>query len=400
MNLLIVSPGVPSAAWGGGNRNLHLLKMLARKHTISLLAQVSEEDIEICNTSLLEDYVQSIQVIACRFPRVKRLQQLTNLFLRRSYTMNALIAPEMQRALDTLLIQEHFDAVLFESVLMAGYHLPEGLKIIIDQHNIEHELLWRAYQHEKSWLRRWYNWLESRLARTVEIERCRRADMVLVTSERERLLLKSLLPKSVIEEVPNGVDSKVFQSDCQQQEVAGQIIFTGTFSYYPNIDAVLFFARRCWPLIRKQIPGATWQIVGSNPPPEVRRLGELPGITVTGTVPDVPPYLAKAEVAIVPLLIGGGTRLKILEALSMQKAVVSTSLGCEGLAVVPGVHLVVADQPEEFAQAVVAFLKNAEMRKAFGAAGRALVEAEYSWDRSGERLLQTLDEARVVSISN
>jgi glycosyltransferase involved in cell wall biosynthesis len=113
---------------------------------------------------------------------------------------------------------------------------------------------------------------------------------------------------------------------------------------------------------------------------------------VTGTVPDVPPYLATAQVAIVPLLIGSGTRLKILEALSMQKAVVSTSLGCEGLAVVPGEHLVVADQPEEFAQAVVAFLKNAEMRKAFGAAGRALVEAEYSWECSGERLLQTLDE--------
>ena len=392
MKLLIVTPGVPSPAWGGGNRNLHLLKMLARKHTISLLAQVSEEDIEICNTSILEDYVQSVQAIACRFPSTKRLQQFTDLLLRRSYILNALIAPEMQRALDSLLTQEHFDAVLFESVLMAGYHLPDGLKIIIDQHNIEHELLWREYEREKYWVRKWYNRLESHLTRTAEIERCRRADIVLVTSERERLLLKSLLPKSVIEVVPNGVDIEVFQSDRRQQEVAGQVIFTGTFNYYPNIDAVLFFARRCWPLIRDQIPGATWQIVGSNPPPEVQRLGELPGVTVTGTVPDVRPYLGTAEVAIVPLLIGGGTRLKVLEALSMCKAVVSTSLGREGLSVVPGEHVVVADQPEEFAQAVVALLKNAEMRKAFGAAGRALMEAEYSWDRSGERLLKILDE--------
>jgi polysaccharide biosynthesis protein PslH len=392
LKLLIVSPSFPSPGWGGGNRNLHLLKMLALKHTISLLAQVSEHDRETYNTSLLENYAQHIQIIACRFAGVKRVRQVISLLLQRSYTLNAFIAPEMQKALDTLLIQDHYDAVLFESVQTAGYHVPDGLKIIIDQHNIEHELLWRAYQGEKGWLRRWYNRLESHLTRTVEIERCRRADIVLVTSERERLLLKSLLPKSVIEVVPNGVDVEVFQNDSWQKEVAGQIIFTGTFSYYPNINAVLFFARRCWPLIRKQIPAATWQIVGSNPPSKVQRLAELPGVTVTGTVPDVRPHLAAAEVAIAPILIGGGTRLKILEALSMQKAVVSTSLGCEGLAVVPGEHLVVEDQPEEFAQAVVTFLKNAEMRQAFGTAGRALVEARYSWDDSGERLLQALDE--------
>jgi polysaccharide biosynthesis protein PslH len=392
MKLLIVSHGVPSPIWGGGIRNLQLLKMLASKHTISLLAQVSEDNIMKSDTSHLEEYTRTIQIIACCFPRGKRVHQLTSLLIRKSYIMNTFTVPEMQKALDTLLIQDHYDAVLFESVLVAGYHLPDGIKIIIDQHNIEHELLWRAYQRERKWLRKWYNWLESHLTRTVEIERCRRADVVLVTSERERLLLKSLLPKSVIEVVPNGVDIEVFQSDCRQQEVVDQIIFTGTFSYYPNIAAVLFFARKCWPLIRAQIPDATWQIVGSKPPSEVRRLEELPGITVTGTVPDVRPYFAKAEVAIAPLLIGGGTRLKILEALSMQKAVVSTSLGCEGLAVVPGEHLVVADRPEEFAQAVVAFLKNAELRKAFGAAGRALVENLYSWDRCGERLLQILEE--------
>jgi glycosyltransferase involved in cell wall biosynthesis len=124
----------------------------------------------------------------------------------------------------------------------------------------------------------------------------------------------------------------------------------------------------------------------------VQKLAELPGVTVIGTVPDIKPYLTAATVAIVPLRIGSGTRLKILEALAMRKAVVSTSLGCEGLSVASGEHLVVADQPETFAQAVIDLLHDAEKRAKLGAAGRALVEAEYSWERSGTLMLRALEK--------
>src|SRR5947209_3895560 len=140
--------------------------------------------------------------------------------------------------------------------------------------------------------------------------------------------------------VSNGVDTDAFHKNNQEQEIANQIIFTGAMSYYPNVDAVLFFAEKCWPLIRARVPAATWLIVGSEPLPEVQKLADLPGVLITGSVPDVKPYLARSAVAIAPLLIGGGTRLKILEALAMQKAVVSTSLGSEGLSVVPGKHLI------------------------------------------------------------
>jgi polysaccharide biosynthesis protein PslH len=194
--------------------------------------------------------------------------------------------------------------------------------------------------------------------------------------------------------VPNGVDVEAFQKNCSRREVPGRIVFTGTFSYYPNVQAVLLFAQRCWPLIRAQAPLATWQIVGGNPPLEVQRLAELPGVAVTGTVPDVKPYLDAAEVAVAPLQIGSGTRLKILEALSMQKAVVSTSLGCEGLAVVSGEHLVVADEPEAFAQSVVTLLGNPELRATLGANGRTLVEAEYRWEQCGDKLLRVLEGLR------
>ena len=199
------------------------------------------------------------------------------------------------------------------------------------------------------------------------------------------------MPRNVIEVVANGVDLEIWQPPDLEQEVAGRIIFTGSMDYYPNVSAVLFFAQACWPLIREQVPHAHWLIVGRNPPPEVQQLAELPGVTVTGSVPDTRPYFAEAEVAIVPLQIGSGTRLKILEALSMQKAVVSTSLGAEGLSVVHDKHLLIADDPPAFAQSVVELLQQPERRRTLGEVGRRLVEAEYSWERCGEQLLDVLD---------
>lgn len=392
MKLLVVSPYMPSPTWGFSARSYYLLKMLATMHTVSLLTLVAHDEVGADgNIPLVQDFVETMQVISRPQTQSKRARQLMSLVGGRSYSLHAHSVAGMQETLDKLLSKGCYDAVLFESVLTAAYRLPKGVKVIIDEHNIEYELLQRTYERETDLLRRWYNWRESRLLKSVEIARCGKADLVLVTSEREHVLLKSMLPQKMIEVVPNGVDIAAFQVDHEAQEVAHSIIFTGTMDYYPNIDAVLFFAERCWPLIRARVPDATWQIVGRNPPLEIAKLAELPGVKVTGWVPDVRPYLAAASVAIAPLLIGSGTRLKILEALAMAKAVVSTSLGCEGLSVVPGKHLMVADQPEAFAQAVVDFLLNPARCNAFGSAGRALAEAEYSWEQCGIKLLHALD---------
>lgn len=392
MNLLVVSPNLPRPLSGASTRNYYLLRALARKHTVALVALVDGAELEEPkHISLLESFVQTVQVIARSKPRPKRSQQLADVLRGKSYILNSHTSREVQDAIERLCARNHYDVVLFESALMAGYLLPTDVKIIIDQHNIEHELLLRTFQRESAWLRKWYNWLENRLLKPVEIRRCLRADGVLVTSERERLSLKSMLPGKAIEVVPNGVDIEYFHGNHVQPVVRGRIIFTGAMDYYPNVDAVLFFAQQCWPLIIDYLPNVTWQIVGRNPMPEVKKLAELPGVTVTGSVPDVRPYLSAAEVAIAPLLIAGGTRLKILEALAMRKAVVSTSIGCEGLAVVPGEHLIVEDQPKKFALALIKLLGSSEARTSFGAAGRRLVEAEYSWERCGNRLLHALE---------
>lgn len=393
MNLLMLSPHLPNPSWGAGTRSYHLLKALAREHAVSLVALTPDiydgtQDAVLTELKLK----QFLKVPLSESLQHKRVQQLLCILRGRSQLLDTYHVEKVQQVIDDLFARDHYDVVLFESVFMADYRFPQGTQVIIDQHNIEYELRYRTYQREKSFARKWYNWWESRQLKPVELERCRKAQGVLVTSEREALLLKPLLSESsMIAVIPNGVDTEAFQRISQEQELSDRIVFTGSMDYYPNIDAVLYFARECWPLIRLKVPNATWQIVGRNPPPVVQDLAKLPGISVTGSVPDVKPYLAAATVAIAPLLIGSGTRLKILEALAMGKAVVSTRLGCEGLSVVSSKHLIVADQPEMFAQSVVDLLQNGEQRVMLGDTGRELAET-YSWQHCGDAVLRVVEK--------
>jgi sugar transferase (PEP-CTERM/EpsH1 system associated) len=389
MKLLVLMPSFPSPTWGAGTRNYYFLKALATRHTVSVLCLIHRQEMDLNNLSLLENFLHTIKFVIRSTTLKKRYQQLSHIVRLKSYFLGMNDFIEMQQALDTLLTEEHYDAVLFESALIADYRLPNGVKRIIDQHNVEYELLWRTFRSESSWVRKWYNWWESCLLKPAEIKLCKEADLILTTSERDSQFLKSMIPDTTIETIPNGVDIEVFHNNFSD-EASCQIIFTGAMNYYPNIDAVLSFAQHCWPLIRTKVPKATWMIVGREPPPEVEQLAELPGITVTGTVSDVRPYLSRSAVAIAPLRIGSGTRLKILEAFAMRKAVVSTSIGCEGLSVVPGEHLLVVDRPVEFAEAVIKLLKNPEMQTTLGNAGRALVEEKYSWERCGAQLLHVV----------
>lgn len=393
MKIVMVSPYLPSPTSGNRSRSYYLLKMLASQHAVSLLAMGEKFVLETPRDMVpLESFTRSVKVLqpASRaYP--KRIHQLVNVVRRKSNVADGHDMIKLQNELNLLFVHDHYDAVVFESALAGNYCFPKDVKVILDQHNLEFELLQRVYLHEKSLLRKWYNWRESRIMKSIEMKLCREAHAIAVPSERERLLLKSVLPDKIIEVVPNGVDIEYFDGDNLNQEIENRIVFTGSMEYYPNVEAVLFFAQKCWPLIRQYIPDASWQIVGKNPLPNVQKLAKLPGVTVTGTVVDVRPHFAQAKVAIVPLLVGGGTRLKILEAMAMRKAVVSTSLGCEGLSVAPGTHLIVEDEPEAFARAVIELLKNPEKRLSLGNAGRELVEAEYSWKHCGNLLLGVLE---------
>jgi sugar transferase (PEP-CTERM/EpsH1 system associated) len=368
--------------------------MLARQHRVSLLA--SDDGVMPAvpqSLAPLEDFTARVRIVPQIATSPKRVRQLLNALRGKSTYLSQHVTTGMQSVLNEMLAAEQYDAIVFECALASDYILPADLKIILDQHNIEYEILYRTYLHERLSLRKWYNWRESRLVKEAELRLCQRANALVMTSEREQVALRKLLPHNVIAVVPNGVDIDYFNATTAVQAQEHSIIFTGSMEYYPNIEAVLFFARTCWPRIRAALPQATWQIVGKNPRPDVQKLAKLPGVSVTGSVADMRPYFSRAAVSIVPLLVGGGTRLKILEAMAMRTAVVSTSLGCEGLAVEPGRHLLVADSPEAFAHSVIELLTQAEKRQSLQAAGRALVEAEYSWEQCGDRLQRVVEEA-------
>jgi sugar transferase (PEP-CTERM/EpsH1 system associated) len=394
MNLLMVLLHVPAPTIGVNTRNYHLLRALAREHSVSLVVLADDRNpANLADAARLAGIARSVRLVTPP-PGAKRLAQLRHLAQGRSYRVMAATTPALQATLDELCSRERFDAVFFESVLPAGHRLPPGTRVIIDQHNIEYVLLRRTAEQESFGLRKVYNWLESHRLEPIELARCAAADAVLVTSEREHMALLRRIPGSRVEMVPNGVDLAYFSRSAIGQVVGAgpRIVFTGAMNYFPNVDAAAAFAETCWPRIREQVPEATWQIVGKDPLPAVQRLAEQPGVVVTGSVPDVRPYLTGATIAIAPLLVGGGTRLKILEAFAMQVPVVATSLGCEGLSVIPGQHLLIANSPTELVAATVRCLRDTGLRASLAAAGHALAHAEYGWDRIGERLLGVVRE--------
>ncbi len=396
MNILIIAAYLPGPTGGANTRAYYLLEALASKHMISLLAYVdhnAQADKEV--VSRLEQLTSALKIVTYT-PRpawLKRYSQLFSTLRGRSYILQNHMNKELQDILDTWFKDSSFDIILFEGVFMAGYHVPASLPVVIDEHNLEYEILERTARQEKGWLRRWYNQREYQILKPIELERCERASAVVIPSEREQQILQQHLPQQRITTVPNGVDTVLFTNE-GRQEVPGRIVFIGTMNYYPNMNAVLGFAQDSWPRIQQAIPTASWQIVGREPPLEVRKLAHLPGVEVTGTVADVRPYFAQAEVVVVPLQIGSGTRLKILEALAMEKAIVSTSIGCEGINVVSGKHLLIADGSETFAEAVIELLKDPQRRRLLGRAGRELVEEHYSWRECGRRLLHVLEDLK------
>ena len=178
--------------------------------------------------------------------------------------------------------------------------------------------------------------------------------------------------------VQTGVDTEYFTPSTAAVDRA-HMVFTGSMDWLPNEDGMTYFCREILPRIRQSEPDATLSIIGRSPTPAVRKLAEIPGIEVTGRVDDVRPHIARGSVYIVPLRIGGGTRLKIFEAMSMGKAVVSTTVGAEGLPVTNGRDIEIADEPARFAQAVVRLMREAGARRHIEAAARRLVVEKYDW---------------------
>ncbi len=277
--------------------------------------------------------------------------------------------------------------------LVAMPNVPAGGRapILLFEHNVEYLIWKRLHDVERGTLRRALLGIEWRKMRRYEARACRRAALTVAVSEADRALLGAGARDADIRAIPTGVDTTYFHPNGTVEKPA-TLVFTGAMDWYPNEDAILHFMATMLPEVRRRIPGVTLAVVGRNPSARLKDAGKAAGVEVTGTVADVRPHVAEAAVYVVPLRIGGGTRLKIFEALAMGKAVVATTVGAEGLPIVPGEHYVRADDPAEFARAVVGLLEDPDRRRALGDAGRRLVEARHSWERIGREFEALCEE--------
>ena len=226
-----------------------------------------------------------------------------------------------------------------------------SVKKLVSTHNIEAEIWQRYYENERNWLRRWYIGRQWRKVERFERAALHWVDSALAVSEQDRSRLVQRCPGLRTAVVPNGVDLDFFRPTPQPAQ-RRHLVFTGSMDWRPNQDAARYFIRDILPLLRQARPDVECTFVGRDPPADTRALANVPGVHITGTVDDVRPYVERAAVYVVPLRIGGGSRLKILEAMAMGRAVVSTTVGAEGLDVVHDRHLLLADAPRSFADSV------------------------------------------------
>lgn len=380
---------------GGRLRSFHILSELSRQCRVTLLTTHGADD--------------DPEGLAAALPHCERLvsvpytipKQGTPRFaaaVLRSWLSDKPVdvwkctVPAVRQEAAQLVAANDVDVVIAD-FLAAVPNVPQPARVpvILFTHNVEH-MIWRRLADVESrvW-RRLPLEIEWRKMRRFEARACAGADLTLAVSEVDCSLLATTSPSARVRAIPTGVDTTYFAPN-GHHEVPNRLVFTGSMDWYPNEDAMLHFMETVLPQIRQDVPGTTLTIVGRRPSERLRQAATAAGVEVTGTVDDVRPFIARGGVYIVPLRIGGGTRLKIFEALAMGKAVVSTAIGAEGLPLVNGEHYLEADEPAAFARSVVSLLKDAKRRRALGAGGRRLVEERYSWPQVARAFTSTCQE--------
>ena len=381
---------------GGRIRSFHMLRELSRRHHVTLLTTHAPSE----EPGALEAALPQCEVVSVPWALAKRGSARFALALVGSWLSSLPVdlykarVPALGRELARRLEGGGVDLVVADFLLAAPNVTRAATPpTVLFAHNVEHVIWQRMREVERRAWRRALLALESRKMRRYEALACARARLTIAVSDADRRLLAAVAPSARVSAVPTGVDVDYFAPD-GVAEVPGRLVFTGSMDWYPNEDGIVHFIEAVMPRVRREVPGATLTVVGRNPSPRLRAAAEAAGVHLTGLVDDVRPHMAEAAVYVVPLRIGGGTRLKIFEALAMAKAVVSTAIGAEGLPLTPGRDFLQADDPAAFARAVTSLLRDPARRRAVGSAGRRLVEERYSWPKVVDEFENQCEEVR------
>jgi sugar transferase (PEP-CTERM/EpsH1 system associated) len=374
-------------------RSYHLLKHLAQHYRVHLGTFVDDADDW--------QHVPHVQALCASShfaplnPKLARVRSLGALLANRSLSLDYYRSRQLQDWVDGAMQQQKIDRVLIFSSAMAQYAeaYPDARRVV-DFCDVDSDK-WRQYAEKKSWPMNWLYRHEARQLLAYERRVARECDASLFVSAPEADLFKELAPESAakIGFFNNGVDTDYFSPERSYASPypAGEraVVFTGAMDYWPNIDAVQWFAAEVFPQLRARFADLRFYIVGARPAAAVQALGQLPGVVVTGTVPDVRPYIAHAQVAVAPLRIARGIQNKVLEAMAMATPVVVSPQALEGIEAIPGTDLLLAGDAAGFVATVSALLTVTDA--AIGRVARAKVEQLYSWPSNLARIEARLE---------
>ncbi|HKW94413.1 MAG TPA: TIGR03087 family PEP-CTERM/XrtA system glycosyltransferase [Methylomirabilota bacterium] len=383
MRILMLAHRIPYPPYTGDKtRAYHIARYLARRHSLTL-AFLVDDRADLAGVDVLREVVATVE-FAKTWKPWSLLKGVTAMAVGGSLSLPYFSSGRLKQRLANRIAQGGYDLVYASSSPMAQYARALGLPVVMDFVDVDSDKWVQYGDHSRaplSWLYR----TEGRRLQAAEADIARWAALCLLATPTEEALLQSFAPWARTAVIPNGIDLDYFRPVERSASVPA-VIFTGAMDYLPNVDAVRYFCDEVLPRVRREVPDTRFYIVGLNPTPEVRRLGGLPGVTVTGTVPDVRPYYARATVCVAPLRIGRGVQNKVLQAMSVGMPVVASSVAQRGLQAEPSKHLHVEDDPVLFASRVVQLLNSPDERLAIGRRARGFVEAHHAWDVSCARL--------------
>jgi polysaccharide biosynthesis protein PslH len=383
---------------GGRIRTYEMLRQLLRHHRITYLTlddgnrapDAIERAAEYC-TDLVRVSTRTSAKGSMRF----YAELLRNLFSPLPYAVAKYRSAAMERTIEQLVERDTPDLLVCD-FLAPSVNVPDDLPVasVLFQHNVEATIWQRHAAVAKGRWRRAYLGRQWQRMHAYERAQCRRFSHVVAVSAEDAAAFASDYGTSAVSHVPTGVDTEYFRPSGQAARAPREIIFTGSMDWMPNEDAVRYFIADILPIIHAQQPDVSFTIVGRNPSPSIWSLADRhPQVRVTGTVPDVRPFLERAAVIVVPLRVGGGTRLKLFEAMAMEKAIVTTTVGAEGLPVRDDEHLLIADSPDAFAAAVLTVLRDPASGDGLGQRAAALVRSRFGWSRAAEQFADSCRQA-------
>ena len=385
---------------GGKLRTWHLMRHLAQRHDITYLS-FADPSTSVTDREGMREVCAHLQIVPRSDPAKGSAafyaDAAARVFDPLPYAAGKYRSFEYRDKVDELLATGGFDLVVCD-FLVPAVNMPRSLPCpaVLFTHNVEAEIWRRHYEQQTDPVSRMLFKQQWRRMRRFEGETIRRFDLVLAVSDADGQTLQRLYPGDLREPavtIATGVDTAYYAPRPSQALAPKHLVFTGSMDWIPNEDAMKHFCGAILPLIRAQEPDVTLSIIGRTPTAAVQRLADDPGVEVTGRVDDVRDYIARGAVYVVPIRIGGGTRLKIFEAMAMGKAVVSTTVGAEGLPVSDGGNVCIADTPETFASSVVALLRDPVRRVQLERAARDLVVTHYDWSAVAGQLDGALIEA-------